>query len=114
MKNFTLSLSALALAFVLASGISSCKKEKTCHGTVRVVNATGTPVSDATVKLAVTGADVAYESTTDGSGNATFEVELPAIFDVSATKSTPSPVSGTGILRLDEAGKSDDVTVTVN
>src|SRR4051812_43813422 len=109
MKNSTLPFSVLAFAFVLASGISSCKKEKTCHGTVRVINAAGTPVGDATVKLSVSGADVAYESTTDGSGAATFEVELPAIFDVSASKSTPSPLSGTGMLRLDEAGKSDEV-----
>ena len=116
MKTFTLRFSAFAVASLLvfaALSSSSCKKDKTCHGTVRVVDTANNPVGSATVKLSApsVNGDVTYSSTTDGSGDATFEVKLPAIFDVTATKATVG--TGTGVLRLDEPGKTNDVTVTL-
>ncbi|HEX8514979.1 MAG TPA: carboxypeptidase-like regulatory domain-containing protein [Bacteroidia bacterium] len=118
MKNFTFKFSAFACAFILlftAFSSSSCKKDKTCHGTVHVVDTAGVPVANATVKLAApsVNGDVTYSETTDGSGNAKFEVKLPAIFDVTATKTTYFGMVGTGVLRLDEPGKTNEVTVTI-
>lgn len=117
MKNFTLKFSAFVVVFTLifaAFSTSSCKKDKTCHGTVRVVDTSNVPVGSAAVKLSApsVSGDVVYEGTTDGSGEATFEVKLPAIFDVTATKGT-MPGIGVGVLRLDEPGKSNEVTVTI-
>jgi hypothetical protein len=109
---------ALALGIVALAAIamtsSSCKKDKTCHGTVHVIDTAGAPVAGATVLLdaASAGGEVSYTGTTDGSGDATFEVALPAIFDVTATKAT-IPGQGIGVLRLDEPGKEDTETVTI-
>jgi hypothetical protein len=118
MKTFTLRFSAFVGAFILlftAFSSSSCKKDKTCYGTVHVVDTAGNAVSNATVKLAApsVNGDVTYDEVTDGSGNASFEVKLPAIFDVTATKATYFGMVGTGVLRLDEPGKKSDVTVTI-
>jgi len=118
MRNSTLKFSAFIVAGTLlfaAFGTSSCKKDKTCHGTVKVVDTAGVPIGEAMVKLAApsVNGDVVYENTTDGSGDATFEVKLPAIFDVTATKATMPGYVGVGVLRLDEPGKSNDVTVTM-
>jgi len=103
--------SFVMLSFVLVV-VSSCKKDKTCHGKVTVVDITGTPVASAKVHLAApsVGGDVVYDGITDGSGVASFEVKLPAIFDITATK---APLFGTGIMRLDEEGKSTEVTVKI-
>lgn len=118
MKTFTLKFSAFACAFVLiftAFSSSSCKKDKTCHGTVTVLDTGDVPLGNATVRLAApsVNGDVTYETTTDGSGKASFEVKLPAIFDVTATKATYPGQSATGVLRLDEPGKDAEVTVTM-
>jgi hypothetical protein len=120
MKTFSLKFSAFTCALVLlftAFSSSSCKKDKTCHGKVTVVDTTGKPIGDAKVNLSantatVTG-DVTYDEVTDGSGVAEFEVKLPAIFDVKATKSSLPGRVGTGILRVDEPGKTGEVTVTM-
>lgn len=118
MKTFTLKFSAFVCAFILlftAFSSSSCKKDKTCYGSVHVVDTALRAVSGAKVKLhapSVNG-DVTYEEITDGSGNASFEVQLPAIFDVTATKSTYPGKVGTGVLRVDEPGKKAEVTVTI-
>jgi len=114
MKTFTFKFSAFACAFVMllaAFSSSSCKKDKTCHGKVHVTDTSGNPMANATVKLAApsVNGDVTYDNVTDGAGDASFEVKLPAIFDVTATKAGYDP--GTGVLRLDEPGKSNDVTV---
>jgi hypothetical protein len=118
MKTFTLKFSAFLCAFILlltAFSSSSCKKDKTCHGSVHVIDTTGKAVSDAKVKLSANSVngDVTYDEVTDGSGDATFEVRLPAIFDVTATKSTYPGKVGKGILRVDEPGKTGTVTVTI-
>jgi hypothetical protein len=118
MKTFTSKFCAFAFAFVLFLGVfssSSCKKDKICHGKVHVVDTAGVPIANAVVKLAApsVNGDVTYDNVTDGSGDASFEVKLPAIFDVTATKSTYVGMVGTGVLRLDEPGKSGEVTVEI-
>ena len=116
MKTLILKLSALTgivmlLLFSVTS--SSCNKDKTCHGKVTVTDSNGTVLPSVPVHLAApsVGGQVTYDGTTDGSGNVDFEVKLPAIFDVTATK---SGVVGTGILRLDEPGKSNSITVKIH
>lgn len=117
MKTFIIKFSALvsiAILTVLAMTSTSCNKDKTCHGKVTVTDSTGTVIPSANVHLAApsVGGDVVYDAITDGSGHANFEVKLPAIFDVTASKAGYSP--GTGVLRLDEPGKSNEVTVKMH
>lgn len=118
MKTFTLKFSAFVCSFILlfaAFSSSSCKKDKTCHGTVHVTDTTGKAVENAKVKLAApsVNGDVTYENVTDAAGEVKFDVKLPAIFDVTATKATFPGMVGTGVLRLDEPGKSNEVTVKI-
>lgn len=118
MKNFTLKISfgLFVVAFLMTGFNSSCKKDQTCHGKVHVNDTAGRPVANATVKLAApsVNGNVTYSELSDGSGDAEFDVKLPAIFDVTATKATYPPGSvGTGVLRLDEPGKTGAVTVTI-
>jgi hypothetical protein len=118
MKTFILKISALAfvlMLFIVASTSSGCKKDKTCHGKVKVIDSAGTPVASANVKLSApsVNGDVVYQDVTDGSGEVSFEVKLPAIFDVLATKPVYAPKQGVGVLRLDEPGKSNEVTVKI-
>ncbi|MFL5764935.1 MAG: hypothetical protein ACJ77K_13410 [Bacteroidia bacterium] len=120
MKTLILKISAIGfvmMLFLVASVSTGCKKDKTCHGKVKVVDTNGVAVGSANVKLSApsVNGDVVYQSTTDGSGEVTFDVKLPAIFDVYATKPSvyPLPMAGVGVLRLDEPGKSDDVTVKI-
>jgi hypothetical protein len=118
MKTFFLKITAFAFTALLilsALSTSSCKKDKTCRGKVRVFDTAGALVGNAKVKLHATAVagDVVYESFTDGTGYASFEVKLPAIFDVVATKTTFPSMSGNGVLRLDEPGTEAEVTVTI-
>jgi hypothetical protein len=115
MKTFVLKFSAMAFILMLLTVTftsTSCNKDKTNHGKVTVNDTTGAPIENATVKLAApsVGGDVTYEGITDGSGQVSFEVKLPAIFDVVAKKGT---LLGTAVLRLDEAGKTNEVTVVI-
>lgn len=118
MKTFFLkyaSVAGIILMLVVALSTSSCKKDKTCRGKVYVVDTAGVAVGNAVVKLdanAVNG-DVIYDAYTDGAGAANFEVKLPAIFDVTATKATYPGMEGNGVLRLDEPGKEAEVTVVI-
>jgi hypothetical protein len=118
MKTFISKFSAITGVIVLLSVVfisTSCNKDKTCHGKVTVTDTNGTVVANAAVKLSApsVGGDVVYDGVTDGSGHANFEVKLPAIFDVVATKATFPGMSGIGVLRLDEPGKDNDVTVKI-
>lgn len=93
---------------------TSCNKDKTCHGKVKVVDTNGAPIAGAAVKLSApsVSGDVVYDNTTDGSGEANFDVKLPAIFDVQATHSAYTG-TGVGVIRLDEPGKDESVTVKI-
>ena len=115
MKTFILKLSALtsmAVLLLLAVTSSSCNKDKTCHGKVTVTDTNGTVLPSVAVHLSANsvGGQVTYDGITDGSGVVSFDVKLPAIFDVKATK---SGLTGTGILRLDEPGKTGEATVKI-
>lgn len=117
MKTTLTKISAIAAVLMLLSVMfvsTSCNKDKTCHGQVKVIDTNGVVVSGATVKLSApsVGGDVVYNGSTDGSGEASFEVKLPAIFDVMATKTGISG-QGIGVIRLDEPGKDANVTVTI-
>ena len=119
MKTFVLKFSSIAIVFLLlltAISTPSCKKDKICHGKVTVVDTAGIPVAVATVELAAPSVNgqVTYSGITDGSGVVSFEVKLPAIFDVFAKQEANYPgMTGVGVIRLDEPGKSAEVTVTL-
>lgn len=117
MKTFLTKITAITAVIMLLSVMfisTSCNKDKTCHGKVKVIDTNGVTISNATVKLSApsVSGDVVYNGTTDGSGIASFDVKLPAIFDVYATKTGISG-SGVGVIRLDEPGKDASVTVTI-
>ena len=111
-----LKLSAFSFILLLlctAVGTSSCKKDKTCRGKVHVKDTAGVAVGYANVKLAAPSVQgqVTYDGVTDGNGDVNFEVKLPAIFDVTVTKPSFPGKIGIGVLRLDEPGKKDDITI---
>jgi len=117
MKNFINKISAITGVILMISVMSistSCNKDKTCHGKVKVVDTNGAAISGAKVKLSApsVSGDVVYEGSTDGSGEASFDVKLPAIFDVTATHIAYAG-TGVGVIRLDEPGKDADVTVKI-
>ncbi len=118
MKAFIFKISAITgvlMLFTIMFIASSCNKDQTCHGTVTVVDTVGSPVASAKVKLSApsVGGDVVYDGTTDGSGKVSFDVKLPAIFDVYATKATFPGLAGVGVLRLDEPGTDAEVKVII-
>ncbi len=113
MKTFVLKISTFVCVILLlltATMWTSCKKDKVTHGKVTAVTEAHVPVGGATVHLAAPSANgqLSYTGTTDGTGLASFDVPLPGIWDVTITKDT---LTGTGVLRLDEPGKSDAITV---
>ena len=92
---------------------SSCKKDKTCYGTVKVIDTGGASVSGADILLSApsVGGTVTYTGITDANGEAHFEIKLPAIFDVKATAASQPGKTGLGTLRCDEPGKKTSTTV---
>lgn len=126
MKTFILRISAfscVALLLLTAMFSTSCKKDKTCHGKITVIDTAGIPVANATVNLSsppsvppnshTTGGDLKMNGVTDGAGVVNFELKLPAILDIVATSPNFVGMTGKAILRLDEPGKTTDVTVTI-
>jgi hypothetical protein len=118
MKTFVTKISAslaISFLFLTLTTITSCKKEKTTHGTVTVKNAAGVAVNGAKVVLSAYSATSGtlkppITGTTDASGTAKFDVQLPGIWDVNVTKDT---LTGQGVLRLDEPGKKDEITIVI-
>lgn len=115
MKTFVSKISAAVLVillFVAVSTVTSCKKDKTTHGKVTVTNESHTPIAGAKVFLSAPSAagQKTYTGTTESSGAASFDIPLPGIWDITVTKDA---LTGTGVLRLDEPGKKDEVTVIV-
>ena len=128
MKKFILKFSAFAcvvLLLVAAFSSTSCNKDKTCHGTITVLDTAGRPIAGAAVHLSspppvpptnpphTGGGDLKIDGVTDGTGNVNFDIKLPAILDITATSNLFSGMTGKGILRVDEPGKSASVTVTI-
>ncbi len=122
MKTLISKLFAVAgVVFLIgaATSISSCKKDQTCHGHVNVYDSIAQKVAGATVRIdaySING-DITYTAITDGQGEASFDVALPAIFDVYVFKDDiPGPISrreGKGSLNLDEPRKDNWTTITI-
>jgi hypothetical protein len=118
MKRFILKSMVFGSVVLLLSAAfttSSCRRDKTCHGKVHVVDTLSRDVANAFVRLSAPSVQgqVIYDGTTDNGGNVSFDVKLPAIFDVTAIKSTYPGKVGVGVLRLDEEGKSADIEVII-
>lgn len=114
MKNFILKTSAFAcVALLLMTAVSttSCKKDKMCHGKITVIDTAGAVVPGANVITEY--GSTRFSSVTDGSGVAYIDLKLPAILNITAASSSYPGMLGKGILRLDEPGKTAEVTVTI-
>ena len=136
MKNFSFFtiVSLLAMGVVLMFS-SSCNKPKPCKAIITVKDTTGAIAqAGVLVKLyatvtTATGTvigDLKDSASTDGSGQVTFTLKLPAIMDIMAKKPnctiTPPSVSSTGtyipgkycqgkgIIKFEE-GKTNEKTV---
>ena len=116
----------LASGFIstaLLFSLLSCKKETECKARVKCIDSLSAPLSDVNVLLyaAVKSpdgkttytADLKANGTTNGDGQVEFVFELPAIYDISATKIVGTrTLTGAGIIKLEE-GKTVEKTVTV-
>jgi hypothetical protein len=87
----------------VSSGITSCNKEIDCKAVIKVLAPGGSPMAGAQIEL--NSGDVTLTSTTDGSGTANFETNLPMILDI-IVNGTP-----TGRVARFEDDKTDNVTV---
>lgn len=115
MKTFVSKISTFVCFTLLLFSVTfwtACKKDKTTYGTVTVTNEAGTVQKAATVVLAAPSASgqKSFTGKTDGTGVVKFEIDLPGIWDVTVTADT---LYGTGVLRLDEPGKKDEIKVIV-
>ena len=82
---------------------SGCNKEIDCKAVITVLAPGGAPMTGAQVDC--TSGDVTMTSTTDGSGTATFETNLPMILDIFVNGQP------TGRVARFEDDKTDNVTV---
>lgn len=87
----------------VTSGITSCNKEINCKAVITVLAPGGSPMAGAQVDC-ISG-DVTLTSTTDGSGTANFETNLPMILDIFVNG------AATGRVARFEDDKTDNVTV---
>jgi hypothetical protein len=121
MKSFV-SLALLISAGLLGTVIS-CKKETDCKVVIRCVDSLSKPVAAANVLLyapvrspdgkTTYTADLKANGQTSSDGIVNFTFELPAIFDVEATKVVGTrTISGHGIVKLEE-GKTAEEEVTL-
>jgi hypothetical protein len=101
------------LVIVLFSVVltSGCAKDKPCKAIITVLDAnTNLPIANAIVHLvAPSPSTVDIPSTTDASGKASFEVNLPQILDINVFYN--SSMYPTGKVARFEPGKTDEVTV---
>jgi hypothetical protein len=121
MKPLVIIVAGFFLSCFLLTG-TSCQKNTDCKATVRVVDTSGVPVSNANVLLYATiktsnggtvTADLKANGTTDTGGEVRFTFKLPAIYDIKATQVVGTKtLTGTGIIKLEE-GKGSDKTVTL-
>jgi hypothetical protein len=102
---------SLILALVLVIQITGCAKDKPCKGNITVLDASNNPVSGAVVKLTAPNSSTNLSTSTDASGRASFEVNLPQILDISVVVGSQTYTTGK-VVRF-EQGKTDDVTVNI-
>ena len=105
-KIITFSCFSVGLAFliILGWGQSSCSKNTTCVANITVLDTNGLPAAGATVKLYANinpPGQVQAMGNTDAAGNVSFTFQLPAIFDISASKGSHT---GTGLIQLQVGG----------
>lgn len=93
----------LVALVVVSFTTTGCSKNEKCRATVTCLDQTGSPMAGASVVLSSN--DVSMTGTTDGSGTANFESNLPMILDISVNGSPTGRVA-----RLEE-GQTDNVTV---
>lgn len=88
---------------LLAATTNSCTKSQECKAVVTVHDASGSPMVGAQVEL-ISG-DVTLTGSTDGSGTANFETQLPMILDIYINGAPTGRVA-----RLEEGG-TDNVSI---
>ena len=92
---------------------SGCAKDKPCKAIVTVLDSANNPVSGAVVHLkAPAPSTVDISTSTDASGKASFEVNLPQILDIEVWVGG-NPLPATGKVVRFEQGKTDEVTVNI-
>jgi hypothetical protein len=102
------------LIMVLFSAVltSGCAKDKPCKAIITVLDSNNNAVSGAVVHLvAPSPSTVDLALSTDASGKASFEVNLPQILDIEVHLGSPAVVHLTGKVARFEQGKTDEVTV---
>lgn len=112
--KYTLSVTAfLLLLMPLVSGLSGCKKNKECRAVITVLDLNNLPIAGAQIELKPNGNCTScttievITSSTDGSGKANFNTDLPKIMEIW--------VNGTNtgkVVRFEE-GETDEVTVNI-
>ena len=126
MKTLVKSLFVVT-AIVLSAAIAftNCKGPQPCKGVVTVYDSAGViPQANVNVKFyaEVTNpqggtsiADLKYEGNTDSQGRIEITIDLPAILDIEAQKTTgctSSTCKGVGIIKLEE-GKTVDKKINL-
>ncbi len=97
-------LVVVVLTIAVASFSVGCNKNKECRANITVLTAVGgSPVVGAEVR--VEKGDVLMTASTDGSGTASFETQLPMILDIFVNG------NNTGRVARFEEGKTDEVTI---
>lgn len=101
-------ISGIFLLILLSVSLNTgCAKDKPCKAIVTVIDASGNPLYPGEVHLtAPAPSSVDIYTSTDASGKASFEVNLPQILDITVTG---YPATGK-VVRF-EQGKTDEVTV---
>lgn len=94
----------LVLFVSVAAFTAGCGKDKECKAVITCLDQTGSPMAGAEVKL-MHNNEVKMTTTTDGSGTANFETQLPMILDITLNG------NATGRVARFEEGQTDNVTV---
>lgn len=115
-KRFVTAGTILLVLFAVTA-IPACHKDKPCKAIITVLDPNNNPISGATVRLDPTGNSPnptisSISESTDASGKANFETELPKILDVVVIVGSTT-YSNTGKVVRFEQGKTDEVTVVV-
>lgn len=111
MTRFAVSGILLMVLFTVVLN-SGCAKDKPCKAIITVLDVSNNPVSGASVHLvAPAPSSVDLILSTDASGKASFEVNLPQILDINVVIGTTT--YPTGKVARFEQGKTDEVTVNI-
>ena len=116
MKKLIISTAVLVSALFITT--TSCEKHTDVKATIIVKDSLNNAAGGALVKLyakvmksgTTYTADIKAEGTTDNDGMVSFVFKLPAIFDVKVFK---GKMTGVGIIKLDEPGKSAEKTISI-